>query len=192
MNRFGRVFNQKDAAAHAMRASSAISHYNPLADSHQPLSPRSLEAFAVCRSPHPAANRSSKRLLASASDEKSLVCCSCQLSVVRGQLSVEPGYRPVSVVSCQLSVVSCQLSVVSCQLSVVVAVVVVSCQLSVVSCQLSVAGRRGSEPVVMARWRRPSVARTAATRRVPETRAEQELFVAGGGRGDPGSHRDAC
>ena len=29
-------------------------------------------------------------------------------SVVRGQLSVEPGYRPVSVVSCQLSVVSCR------------------------------------------------------------------------------------
>ena len=72
--------------------------------------------------------RLGRRLIA----DRGLTRCSLKMqqritdsSVVRGQLSVEPGYRPVSVVSCQLSVVSCQLSVVSCQ--------------------LSVAGRRGSE-----------------------------------------------
>ena len=102
-------------------------------------------------------------------------------SVVRGQLSVEPGYRPVSVVSCQLSVVCGQLSVVSCQLSVV------SCQLSVVSCQLSVVSCQlpggGEASGVMARWRRPPVASTAATRRVPETRAERGVVRCRGREG---------
>ena len=57
MNRFGRVFNQQGrGGARALRIFSDFS-LQSLADSHQPLARRSLEAFAVCRSRHPAAKR---------------------------------------------------------------------------------------------------------------------------------------
>jgi len=52
-----RVFKQQGRGT--ARAARIFSDFSPqsLADSHQPLARRSLEAFAVCRSRHPAAKR---------------------------------------------------------------------------------------------------------------------------------------